>query len=222
MRKIRKSKKLNLARLFDQYPRMTNYENFIKKKVIPIIGERAVHETGTAGNKKYMVTGRNFTRVAKALDIKEDKGTEVILSAFKILLDNVIQPVSDEYPICYRIPLHPISHNALYKAVRGKFVRAPAYTNWRNRFFPLAVQIVSKSTKGVDFTKPLKVLYKFGHREKSDAGNKFDRPNFQKAAQDCIFEHFGSDDSMVLESSITGEFVESYEEGYIEFNIRNI
>ena len=221
---VRKTRKLNLIKLFNNYPRMTNYDNFIKNKVIPVIGEKAIHKRVVKGVTKYGVTDRNFTRVAKSLniDVANSKPDNVkLVNAFKELLKNVTQPTTPGYPISYRIPLHPISHNRLYKAVKGRFVRSPAYGDWRNNFFPLISEIASRSKKGVDFTKPLTVLYKFGHREKSDSGYKFDRPNFQKAAQDCIFEFFESDDSMVLESSVTGEFIDTYEEGYVEFSIRN-
>lgn len=224
---VKKTRKLNLVRLFDNYSRMTNYDNFIKNKVIPIIGEKAVHKIVVKGVTKYGATERNFNRVAKSLGITVSRpkvkkvDNTAFINMFKEALSSVIQPTTPGYPISYRIPIHPISHNKLYKAVRGRFVRDPVYSAWRNNFFPLIHEIASKSKKGVDFTKPLDVKYKFGHREKSDAGYKFDRPNFQKAAQDCIFEFFESDDTMVLESSITGEFVETYGEGYIEFSIRN-
>ena len=239
MRRPKTTRKVDLRKAYELGGYSGEYSWFVREKVIPIIGEASLHSKASkAGSRvrEYTVTKRNLQRITKALGIDsvhcrslqavkkavKKVGPEATAEVLLSLIQSTSQPTaSKDFPIRYRIPIHPLSHNRLYKASRNRMVRDPIYNKWRTKFFPLISGIVKETEVGVDFSKPLEVLYKFGHREASDKGGVFDRPNFQKAAQDCIFEHFGHDDSKVLDSSISGEFVDSYKDGYIEFSIRN-
>lgn len=229
----KRSKKVNLRVIYDAKGYKSDYSWFIRTKVIPVIGESSLHPIRSKSRtKEYTVTGRNFLRVAKALGLDLDElrmvqavinaGPEATAKTILELVKNTKQPdKSEEYPIRYRIPLHPISHNKMYDAKGSRIVRSAEFTKWRKKVFPLLAEIVKCDSSGVDFDKPVQVDYYFGHLEKVN-GYCYDRTNFQKSAQDCVFEHFGYDDSLVHKSSIDGEFVDSIKDGFFEFSIRNI
>lgn len=235
----RTTRKVNLRTAYDMGGYTGDYSWFIREKVIPIIGAAALHSIPSREGsrvREYSVTQRNLHRVVKALGIESDRykqlqavkkavskaGAQAAAEVILNLVEQTEQPIKDpNFPIKYRIPIHPISHNMLYEAKGGRMVKTKRYSNWRKEFFPLIQQIVPKTGHGVDFTKPLEVRFYFGHREKSRGGGTFDRPNFQKAVQDCIFEHFGYEDSKALDTSVSGEFVDDYSSGFIEFSIRN-
>lgn len=235
------TRKVNLRKAYDMAGYTGDYAWFVRNKVVPVIGETALHPRASMSGsrvREYNVTQRNFNRVVKALGIANERynqvqsvkkaissaGAEAAAEIIVDLVERTQQPNSTaDFPIAFRIPLHPISHNMLYEAKANRMVKTQRYKDWRLEFFPLITEIVDREAIAglVDFTKPLEVKFRFGHREKSRTGGTFDRPNFQKAAQDCIFEYFGHDDKKALDTSISGEFVDDYPRGYIECLIRN-
>lgn len=238
-RSSRTTRKVNLRTAYEMGGYTGDYAWFVREKVIPVIGAAALHTLPSRRGsrvREYSVTQKNLHRVVKALGIETPRykqvqavkkavskaGPQAAAEIIMKLVEQTEQPSANpDFPINYRIPLHPISHNMLYEAKGGRMVKTKRYKDWRLEFFPLMKEIVSKTGHGVDFTKPLEAIFIYGHREKSRSGGTFDRQNFTKAAQDCIFEYFGNDDSKVLKSSIDGEFVSDYSDGYIEFMIRN-
>ena len=236
--KKRVARKVNLRKAYEMGGYTGDYAWFVRTKALPIIGEASLHSINSLRGsrvKEYSVTERNFHRVVKALGIdnaeyKQGRAMQKAISKnpvaaaeliLKLVKDTTQPAPTEEFPIRYRIPIHPISHNMLYKASGSHMYRTTMYNKWRTQFFKIINSIADKDTKGVDFTKPLEVIYYFGHREKSARGHSFDRPNFQKSAQDCIFEYFGHEDSKALDTSVKGEFVNEYTDGFIEFSIRN-
>ena len=240
-----RSSRIDLRKAYDMGGYKSDYAWFVRTKVVPILGDRAlqvVKPREGSRTKEYSVTVNNFKRLMKSLNIEirrmprkittksnsnirkivRDAGPEMTAILIERLVERVGSSNPDpEFPIKYRIPIHPISHNMLYGAHGSRFHRTARYNEWRSKFFQLVKKLVPKDTRGVDFTKPLEVVYYFGHREFSSLGHVFDRPNFQKAAQDCIFEHFGFEDSKALNTSVRGEFVKEYSDGFLEFSIRN-
>lgn len=242
-RKRRKqTRKVDLRKAYTMAGYSGDYAWFIRTKVVPIIGESALHPLPSKSEsrvKEYSVTDRNFHRVIKALGVSDDRykqvqnikkaistaGTAATAELIVDLVEKTVQPEpSEEYPITFRIPLHPHSHNMMYKAVRSKMVKDEMYRKWRRKFFPLIQEIVDKKdfVSKVNPHKPMKMNFRHGHRKYSDSGGMFDRQNFTKAVQDCIFEHVGGNDCNVLESDMRGEFVDEYSDGYIEIQVRNI
>lgn len=233
------TRKVDLRNAYDMGGYSGDYAWFIRTKVIPIIGESSIHSKDSRKGsrvKEYCVTQRNLHRVIKALGIGSTRynqvramkkavskaGPDATAEMIIKLVEGTQQPEGlDNFPINFRIPIHPLSHNMMYEAKGNRMVKTTRYKNWRKHFFKLIQAIVPDTCSEVDLTKPLEVIYRFGHREKSNKGGVFDRPNFQKSAQDCVFEHFKVDDSKVLDSSVRGEFVQEYTDGYIEVSIRN-
>lgn len=224
------SKRVDLRKAYKLGGYSGEYSWFVREKVLPIIGRAALHAKACKRGsrvKEYTVTRRNLDRVTKSLGLERVKAVSKVIAkagpdaTAKMMLTLMETTKEPGYPIGFKIPLHPISHNMLYKAAGNRMVRTPRYNSWREEFFNMMSATITKDTKGVDFTRPLDVKYTFGHREASDRGGVFDRTNMQKAAQDCAFEYFGFDDSKVLDSSISGEFVDSYAEGFMELHIRN-
>lgn len=239
-RRTRATRKVNLRTAYTMGGYTGDYAWFVRNKVIPVIGEAALHPLASARGsrvREYSVTSRNLHRVVKALGIETPRykqvqavkkavskaGAEAAAEVILKLVEATEQPEpSDEFPISYRIPLHPISHNMQYEAKGSRIVRTKRYNNWRKEFFPLIQRIVPKRGHGVDFRKPVQMIIHLGHREASRSGNKFDMQNFAKAAIDCSFEHFGFDDNNVPSVILSREFVDEYSDGFMEFKIRNI
>lgn len=233
-------RKMNLRSAYTMGGYSGDYAWFVRTKVVPIIGEAALHPIASNNGsrvREYTVTQRNLHRVIKALGIDTPRynqlqavktavrkaGVDATAEMIVKLVESTEQPKATEmYPLRIRVPLHPISNNMLYEAKGNRMVKTAMYKDWRKKFFPLIQAIDVADDHGIDFTKPMEVIYKFGHRESSRSGGSFDRPNFQKAAQDCVFEYFGHDDNKVHDSSVRGEFVPDYPDGYIEYSVRNL
>lgn len=238
-KRTRVTRKVDLRSAYNMGGYTGDYAWFVRNKVIPIIGETALHPIASKNGsrvREYSVTQRNLHRVIKALGIETARykqvqavkkavtkaGPAAAAEIIMKLVEQTDQPeASAEFPINYRIPLHPISHNMLYQAKGNRFVKTELYKKWRKEFFPLIQAITPKTGHGVDFRKPLEVALHFGHREKSGRGGTFDMQNFAKSAIDCSFEHFGHDDSTIGKVDLSREFVSDYSDGFIEVRIRN-
>lgn len=232
------TRRVNLRKAYEASGYKMPYSKFIRDKVVPVIGKSALKRIrNTSGRaREYTVTRRNFTKVTVSLGIDdkliklrsikkrvESIGPDLTAEMILALLEKTTQPTpSEDYPINFKVPLHPISHNNLYSPVRSRLVRSGAYTSWRIDFFNLMEAIQPSGGDSVDFSKPLGVKLKFHHRRASDPGHIFDMQNFAKAAIDCAFEYFGEDDKMVEELSMTRELVNEYSDGSIEISIRNL
>lgn len=232
----KRSRKVDLRAAYSMGGYYGDYAKFVREKVIPIIGETALHKKASKDGsrvREYLVTQRNFHRVTKSLGISTDlsrvekavsnAGSKATAELILKLIRETSQPTADpNFPIGFRIPIHPISHNRQYKAVGGRIVRSKVYTNWRRKFFALIQEIVSISSADVDFSKPVEVSLHFGHMEESDPGKFFDLQNFCKSALDCSFEHYGSPDHLIRSLQVSGEFVNDYADGFIEVKMRNL
>lgn len=241
----RRTRKVNLRRAYEMSGFTSGYAWFVREKVVPVIGDAALHRMSSRSGSReyeYSVTKNNFHRVVKALNIQDEgyKKTKLLEKAIRqsdpeelaraitsIVQSNTPVPVPtprENFPVCMYIPMHPISHNMLYEGAGRGMRRTSLYNKHRDEFFEyVTAQFNSDEiNRLIDTRAPMEVIYTFGHREKSKRGGVFDRSNFQKASQDLVFEFLGSDDSKVLESSIKGEFVHNYKDGYIKVEIRNI
>ncbi len=231
MPRRRSTRRVNLRAAYNAGNYTGDYAWFVREKALPIIGQAALRQIESSKGsrvREYSVTKRNLDAVIKSLEIPRAAvkptplSPEVLIEIGKILGSTPQPQPTSEFPVSFRIPLHPISHNMLYEG-STRIRRSARYNKFRSEFFPMIESVLDKGDvlSKIDPTKPMEVIYTFGHREKSQRGNAFDRSNFQKAAQDCVFEFLGFDDSKVLDSSIKGEFVESYADGYMEFQLRN-
>ena len=119
----------------------------------------------------------------------------------------------DDY---YLIPKSGFSANYMYSyGEKGKVVKSNAYRRWINN---LHLELyLPKEYPNVDFTKPIRIIAKFGQREGMDTNN------FGKSLIDQIANYYGFDDSLVYDSRmLLYDFVDSYDDGYIFVKIENI
>lgn len=231
----RTSRKVDLRKAFEMSGCKRTYRWFVNNKVVPVIGNSALHLTsGEIGklNAEYKVTSRNFNRVLSSLDIPKDviklrkavskADPSVTAKVILDLLEKTSQPDRGSFDVSIRIPLHPISHNMLYQSRGGRLCRSKSYTKWRNQFFTMIRSIKPTVGKKFSFNKNMEVHLKFGHVESSGDGKFFDMQNFAKAAIDCTYEHFGKDDHLISRLSMDRELVGDYIDGYMEIKIKNI
>lgn len=238
----RSAAKVNLRAAYTLGGYSGEYSWFIREKVIPIIGEAALHYVKPKASsriREYAVTARNFQRVLRSLGISQEAyeqhksisravkkaGPDETAALIQRLAESTVQPEpTEDYPLRFRIPTHPFSHNKMYVDVSRTIKKCTKdYTAWKDRFANLMDFIVAKDSKGVDLSKPVRMSFYYGHREKSDGGHYFDRRNFDKATQDCVYSHFGLRcDHLAMEGSFSGEFVDDYSDGFIEVKVRNL
>lgn len=239
-RRTKSVKKVDLREAYIMGGYTGEYSWFVRTKVTPIIGEASLHPMPSkAGSrvKEYSVTPRNLHRVVKALGIENVRykqvravrkavvkaGPDATAKMIMSLVEKTEQPTSTaEFPVCFRIPLHPISENKLYTKSARRVHKTRMYTQWSSHFSHLIDSIVDDPNIPVDLSKPLALELHIGHKEMSSPGHYFDLQNLDKAAIDCAFEYFGSADNKVRDLHVTGEFVEEYSDGFIEYRLRNL
>lgn len=131
----------------------------------------------------------------------------------------LIKPPSlEDYHV---IHYHPMTMNRLEAAKvsgdKANIVESTAYANWKHNF-PSFDKMPRKSELNVDFSRPIRIHFKYDHL------GRFDRSNFDKTAQDMIFRHYAEDDWIAWETGISGtnKHVDSYEDGRIYFYMENI
>lgn len=238
-RKSRAPGKVDLRMAYNSGGYTGSYAWFVRNKVIPIIGEAALHDAPCKKGsrvKEYRVTKRNLQRVFKSLGI-EDSSLKRLSSIEKAvkkaspgttaaiildLLENTTQPSEDpDFPINIKIPLHPLSHNMMYICRRGKFVRSTRYIKWARKFHALIQSVLPKVPSGFKVGKRTELRLTFGHVEKTDSGY-FDMQNFAKSVIDTTYEHIGGTDHLIEDIRIKRELVEDYNDGYMIIQLRNI
>jgi len=216
-----------------------DYSWFIRNKVIPIIGERSLHEKPSRRGsriKEWKCTERNFRRILKSLGLDErahkralsrraskvvqglgaDKTGELIIE----LMSRIPKAVTNENEVEYRVPAHPFSNNYMYEynsRSRGGVRCTDAYARHKVEVDALlGAQITVEDSQKVDFSKPMHVDLHFAHRP------NFDSSNFIKAAIDNLARCHGFNDRLVQSSSYTSEHVGGFVDGWYSIRVRNI
>lgn len=247
-RRRRKSKiaKVNLRKAYNLSGLKCPYSRFVREKVIPVIGESALHplprRKGSRENE-WWVTKNNFARVLREHDYRlpakvsteqvdavtqfvaqhPDAGGTLILSLVEMLRergdeDSAVALVQpSENELVYCIPIHPFSNNHQYEYTpRGSGVRCTDKYNEWKR----------------DADALLAALVQDGDREKIDWTQpvhvdyhfrhlaRFDTMNFIKSAQDVLGRVFAFDDKRVKSSNVSAEDASGYDDGHILFTIR--
>lgn len=235
-RSSRTTRKVNLRAAYEMGGYTGDYSWFVRTKAVPIIGESALHPLPTQRGSRvheYSVTRRNLHRVVKALGIESTRYKQVQAvkkavssagaEATAELIVKMAETTAPEpgYSVSITIPVHPISNNAQYEYNNGRVVSTARHKDYKERF-AASIRSINPDLSSVDFNKSMDIHMHFGHREASARGYKFDRNNFQKAAIDELYRHAGRDDSLVHRTSMSGEFVNEYSEGFIRFDLRNI
>lgn len=119
---------------------------------------------------------------------------------------NYINPSLDEYNV---INIHPFTCN------KRNYWNSPIYQDWKNKFPKQDV----KTSKKIDFTKPVNIWLKFDHLD------KFDVTNLSKTAIDLIIAVYKvkdrkADDKLIqLRNCSTNKIVDNYEDGKIYYKI---
>lgn len=125
--------------------------------------------------------------------------------------------LNGEEKLYYFIDKHPFSNNYMYEYNKDAkcLVKTPAYNRWINKLH--LEEYLPDELEDVDFTKPIKIDLLYGHLP------KFDTMNFDKAIIDQISRYYNFDDSLIHECKQTRyEYVDSYKDGYIYIDIKNI
>lgn len=111
------------------------------------------------------------------------------------------------------ISQHGFSNNyhLEYDPLLKRMVRTKAYKIWLKNF-----DYSDFRELNCDINRPMAIYLHFGKLE------KFDVQNLQKSVIDVIAEYYGFNDNLIVETYTTCDTVNSYEEGYIYFDLINI
>ena len=90
-------------------------------------------------------------------------------------------------------------------------VRTRAFNTWKNNF-----DYSDFRELNCDVSRPMTIYLHFGKLE------KFDTSNLEKSAIDLIADRYDFDDNLIINKVTSSETVNSYQEGFILFDLVNI
>lgn len=112
-----------------------------------------------------------------------------------------------------RINNHGFTENCKleYDPNLKRMVRTRAFNTWKNNF-----DYSDFRELNCDVSKPMTIYLHFGKLE------KFDTSNLEKSAIDLIADRYDFDDNLIINKITSSETVNSYQEGFILFDLVNV
>lgn len=112
-----------------------------------------------------------------------------------------------------RINNHGFTENCKleYDPNLKRMVRTKAFNSWKNHF-----DYSDFRDLNCDVSRPMTIYLHFGKLE------KFDTSNLEKSVIDLIADRYDFDDNLIINKVTTSETVNSYQEGFILFDLVNI
>ena len=111
-----------------------------------------------------------------------------------------------------RINNHGFTENCKleYDPKLKRMVRTKAFNSWKNNFDYSGFRELN-----CDVSKPMTIYLHFGKLE------KFDTSNLEKSVIDLIADRYDFDDNLIINKVTSSETVNSYQEGFILFDLVN-
>lgn len=199
---------VDLNDVFEMYALTGRFRDWVRRVVRPLLSTAVIEydKEGAGREKNYAIAEANA--VALIATLPEDKRAAVAAAPAPV----VPQPAHRNH-VKVRIPLHGMSHNAMYEptsfGANRPLRRTAEYNEWR--------EIFQSHTPGRPgwFRKktPCHVDVKFGHTA------PFDTENLMKSAIDTLFSVWRTNDNGVRSGSFSSEIVSSKRQGYIEIDV---
>lgn len=210
---------VDLNDVFEMYALTGRFRDWVRRVVQPLLSS-AVIQYDKAGadprEKNYAIAEANA--VALIASLPEDKRLAVrqAVSAAPTVVSPAPAPATrraSRNHLKIRIPLHGMSHNAMYEptsfGANRPLRRTAVYNEWREVF----ESHIPARPRWLDKRSPCHVDIKFGHTK------TYDTENLMKSAIDTLFKVWRSSDNSVRSGSFLGEVVGSKRDGYIEIDV---
>lgn len=210
---------VDLNDVFEMYALTGRFRDWVRRVVRPLLST-AVIEYDKAGadprEKNYAIAEANAVALIATLPEEKRQAVRQAIPAAPVVASPAPAPAArreSRNHIKIRVPLHGMSHNAMYEATsfgaNRPLRRTAEYNEWREVF----ESFIPGRPRWLDRKRPCHVDIKFGHTK------TYDTENLMKSAIDTLFKVWRSSDNSVRSGSFTGQVVGSKREGFIEIDV---
>lgn len=204
----RRADYVDLRTLFEEYDLPGRFRDWIRRQVKPLLGTAIVEYTKSGaprGQQDYALAEQNAAALIATLPAdKRALKTEPAAAAPAIPFPNHFR---------FRIPVHAISHNAMYVptsfGARKQLRRSAEYNEWAE----VVSSLVPAKPRWLKKGKACHVAIKFGHTA------PFDTENLMKGTIDTVFTAWRLNDNNIRSGSFASEIVRSKDDGYIVIDV---
>lgn len=206
---------VDLQAVFEMYALNGRFRDWVRRTVRPLLGAAVIEyakEGADPREKNYAIAEPNA--IALLATLPEDKRAAARNATPPAPTVQVETPrPASRHHLQIRVPVHGISHNAMYEATSfgasRPLRRTAEYNEWREVF----QSFIPGRPRWLDKRKPCHIDVKFGHTK------TYDTENLMKSTLDTLFNVWRSSDNSVRSGSFTSEIVTSKAQGYIEIDI---
>ena len=210
---------VDLQDVFEMYALTGRFRDWVRRVVTPLLGSAVIQYVKDGADlrqKNYAIAEPNA--VALIATLPEDKRGAVrsAVAAAPTVRSPAPAPAArrdSRNHIRIRIPMHGISHNAMYEptsfGAQRPLRRTAEYNEW--------IEVFQSHTPGkpswFNKSKPCHLDIKFGHTA------PYDTENLMKSSIDTLFKVWRTTDNGVRSGSFSSEIVKSKRQGYIEIDV---
>lgn len=206
---------VDLQDVFELYALTGRFRDWIRRVVRPALASAIIEydkSTASAREKNYAIAEPNA--IALIALIPEEKRAAVRVATPPAPSAAPVRPTPAlRNHLKVRIPLHGLSHNAMYEhtsfGANRPLRRTAEYNEWAEIF----KSHVPGKPAWLKKKKPCHVDIKFGHTA------PYDTENLMKSAIDTLFGTWRMSDNGVRSGSFASDIVSSKRQGYVEIDI---
>lgn len=207
---------VDLQEVFEMYALNGRFRDWVRRVVTPLLSTAIIEyrKEGTDPRQKnYAIAEANAVALIAALPKeKRDAVARAVPAQEPVTPPGAPQPAHRNH-IKVRIPLHGLSHNAMYEhtsfGANRPLRRTAEYNEWAEQF----KSFVPGRPSWLRKKKNCHVDIKFGHTA------PYDTENLMKSAIDTLFGTWRMNDNGVRSGSFSSEIVSSKRQGYIEIDV---
>ncbi len=206
---------VDLNDVFEMYALNGRFRDWIRRVVQPLLSTAVVQYDKPGADpreKNYAIAEANAVALIATLPEEKRAALRNAVPAAPTAQPERPQPAHRNH-VKIRIPMHGISHNAMYEptsfGANRPLRRTAEYNEWREVFqshTPGRPSWFRKKT-------PCHIDIKFGHTA------PYDTENLMKSALDTLFSVWRTSDNGVRSGSFASEIVGSKRQGYIEIDV---
>lgn len=210
---------VDLNDVFEMYALTGRFRDWVRRVVRPLLSTAVIEyakEGADPREKNYAIAEANAVALIATLPEDKRQAARRAIPAAPTVRSPAPAPVVQagaRNHIRIRVPVHGISHNAMYEATsfgaNRPLRRTAEYNEWREVF----ESFIPGRPRWLDKRRPCHVDIKFGHTK------TYDTENLMKSAIDTLFKVWRSSDNSVRSGSFTGQVVNSKRDGFIEIDV---
>lgn len=198
---------VDLRDMFEEFDLQGRFRDWIRRQVKPLLGTAIV---------EYTKMGAPKGQQDYAIAVQNSEALIVTLPAEKRALKTepaAVTPTTYPNHFRFRLPVHAISHNAMYEptsfGARKQLRRSAEYNEWAE----VVESLTPAKPRWLKKGKACHVAIKFGHTA------PFDTENLMKGTIDTVFSTWRLNDNFIRSGSFSSEIVRSKDDGYIVIDV---